>query len=317
MTTPRANSSRRSGFTLVELLTVIGIISLLIGILVPSLSRARDIAKKTKSLAEISAIEKSLEIIYAESKVYPESNSTRQDPINELNGVGGNPRLMGAHWLARAMVGPDTLGPDIAGHFVKDKDKVSTSGTQVVGVQSGGTGVTPDAMRLAERKGSFLEDPKVVMSDMDPRLTQLGAPGTGRLVIVDAFNYPILYYKANPRAKYPFCNTARGDQLGIYDQRDNIAITGGEGDPLASNWDFGGTGLKHGLGVLSPQGTLNVEVPPGSDYKGKRFDDYFHQHQAHETANVIKPYLPETFLLVSPGKDGIYGTDDDPNNFDR
>jgi len=47
---------KRTGFTIVELLTALGIIALMVGLLIPALSMVRRTAKETKQKAQFTTI---------------------------------------------------------------------------------------------------------------------------------------------------------------------------------------------------------------------------------------------------------------------
>ena len=66
-----AGAGTRCGFTLVELLVVISIIALLIGILLPSLRKARDQGKLVKCLAHIRGVSQNAMMFAGERDTFP------------------------------------------------------------------------------------------------------------------------------------------------------------------------------------------------------------------------------------------------------
>jgi len=91
---------KKSGFTLVELLTVLVIIAMLVGLLVPSLSAVRRIAKETKQKAHLAAIDTALTAFRNDYGDYPPSDLTRDGVYSLTEGD-----YCSAQKLAEALLG--------------------------------------------------------------------------------------------------------------------------------------------------------------------------------------------------------------------
>lgn len=285
--------AERNGFTVVELLTVLAIITILVGIFIPTVSFVRNTAKEAKQSVQLTAIDMALMAFKGDYGDYPESN------LNE-----NAEDYCGAQKLAEALVGWDLLGfhPEskfIAANHVDDEGGVydgddNDNLDERIGPYLELT--TANAFTLKQLFGTVTTDLALdtyVLCDSfaAKKVTIVGASKT---IIVNA-GRPILYYKANTVSKdfIPFGNMP---ELKIYNRDDNYELLtlkmGSEGtdDPLA--------------------GRASAGMPLGSflyseDYKLK---------DPKVTARPW-PYRPDSYILISAGVDGLYGTNDDITNF--
>ena len=81
---------RRKGFTLVELLVVIGIIALLIAILMPALQRARDQANRTQCMSNVKQLTTAWLQYATEHKFKIVSSNTGSPNLGDWIGAGNN-----------------------------------------------------------------------------------------------------------------------------------------------------------------------------------------------------------------------------------
>ena len=275
-------SNKKSAFTIVELLTVMSIIVILIGLLVPALNNVRKYAREVRQRAQFHSVGVALEQFNSQFDTFPDSSATGPD---------GQP-YCGAMKLAEAMVGQDLMGfnPD----SVFNSNGMDSRGDQLYGMAN------PD---LSARKGPYLPVENANAYRMDEIYSNYSTQNflPGSIVLCDVFGQvsnktsgqkigmPILYYKAHP-SKMKFDVT--DPESSIYNYLDNQALL-----MLGKPWDTSGV---HRLategatpGARFYENTLNIQV----------------------TTTRI-PYNKDTYILISAGNDGEYGTSDDICNFD-
>ncbi len=320
------------GFTLVELLVVIVIIAILIGLLIPAIGAVRKTARNMSSKATLTAIETGLETFKADGEIggtYPPSFSDLGDTVeNPYAGGPGTIEITGAGLLVWALSGADMLGtPGFRPLGSEETWAESTghSGQYDLYTLNNGQPLHP-------RRGPYVSAEKIEMSQalgdgawvVPEEMQIVGQADATRQypMYLDSYGYPILYWRADPAGR-KMADRVRlsGIDRGIYHYRDNSPLVNtaystaeqpalalnkaqppGEGHRLA--WD--------GSGDDCPTYNWNSNPPILPDYG--TFQRFILDERVQAKA---QPQRADSYLLISPGFDGLYGTDDDIANFEH
>ncbi len=318
-----AISSRRPAFTLVELLTVIAIISLLVGILLPSLKAARDQAKEAKVNTLSHAIDLALEMFKNENERefrrtggYPDSSGYYESATGtwrkDIFFEGGSPNydLYGAHWLPIMLMGYDSDGFIRFRDVPKDKKDLTDEWYTTGDIPRRGLYLSPDEVILVESNK---------LPGQAPTPAETASTRSETKVIVDAFGRPVLYYAANVLASRNNKDIATVDDNvpGIYNFLDNEGFTGNDGLSGGTSNDGFVFSAPH---LISHMGDVDH---PDAEGETPSFVEYIHNHEIGYDASTpadphtrVVPHNRDSYLLITAGRDGIYGNTDDIKNFD-
>jgi prepilin-type N-terminal cleavage/methylation domain-containing protein len=323
-------SRKRPGFTLVELLTVIAIIVLLIGILIPALSSARTQAKQTATSGLIKSVGSGCEMFRGDFKHYPQSRGR-----NPFENASDDISLMGAQWVALQLAGVDSRG------YVNPTIKNDSDDNGRIDHVDWNDWYALNPSRQYTRMGPYASvDAKALRTPIQFRDENPDIPppdamadeaedwSNGRLpFFMDAFGYPVLYYRANPKTTAPFTTgtPTGGDDfvVGQYDQADNAFFTGSDGTdgrwPCVANavgdwWDLSGSGEPHPLGTLGyDEG--DTDWPEARSFAAFVCDANIYDATDKGSGGRVWPHKADSYLLISAGPDALYGTGDDVTNF--
>ncbi|MCP4450721.1 MAG: type II secretion system protein [Planctomycetes bacterium] len=306
------NKSR--GFTIIELLTVMSIIVVLIGLLVPALNKVKRYAMDVSQKAQLHSIDTALALFI--------TNQADDYPDSKAQDVTGAP-YCGAMKLAEAMMGQDLMGFHPESRFRLDGTDGRANPTQIYE-----PGVPNLQDNLKSRQGTSLPEDNAnafrltsiypdlggtlssaanmfVLGDVYKRVDNLGTTGATKI------GMPILYYKADSSGSYHDVNApAQPDRFSnngfIYNVFDNEDIV-----QLGKPWEVDGSQQK--------QHSLSVGLSGISKFYEETENEQIQitSPAAMSSGLSKRPYKADTFILISAGFDGEYGTADDITNFNK
>ncbi len=325
------NKKRTRGFTIIEVLTAVAIVAIMVSILIPAVSKVRKLARNVRQRSQLTAISIGLEVFRNDFGDYPDSS--------ELDGNGEI--YNGSQKLAEAMVGLDYLGfhPD-SGFNVNGKNEVylkdgSLKDIEIYSADADTANWQTKEENLAARKGPYLEPEKANVTKVGDIYGTKGTPGKyttysdfeNSLVLADQFpkknsNYadameelglsqnkkigmPILYFKAN---------TSKIQQRDATNQ--NVPVTTDRIYNWKDNKDL--IDLGYVWNNAPAVGDLSTGALAEND-DNNNLDDFASMviNPKLRVGDREMPYNARSYILISAGEDGIYGTEDDVFNFDK
>ncbi len=284
--------AKRLAFTLVELMTVLAVITILIALLIPAITMVRRMAKETQQKAQLTTIGLAITAFTNDYGDYPPSGATALANLD----------YSGAQKLAEALLGWDLMGFHPNSAFTSD------------GEDGSGNEIYPDPFNpnnsahidnLKERVGPYLEAGTASAFKLEQLFNSVPNLEADTFVLCDVFGVrrittskgetvkagtPILYYRANTASKDHI--TATHYDTRIYNVLDNENLA-----KLGTVTIDGKTGKNHPLADISG----NYEA--------------FYDHITDTKVAAPWPYRPDSYILITAGADGEYGTKDDICNF--
>jgi prepilin-type N-terminal cleavage/methylation domain-containing protein len=344
MMTSQTTISRRAdraGFTLVELLVVLFIIALLAALLLPAVSAVRQNSKVASTKHLLSSLEIACGGYKEDLQGFPPSSVAIGSlvPADQDNDME---TWQGAELLALHLVGALTGIYDGNGSVAGTPDADHTMGRGILFRRGGRESVHGPYVDLARSELSTTIFVDIAVNDESGTFP----PSPARFPpFLDDFGGVIAYHRAGSIQNMAVGDADDASPLGVYRYEDNAAVyatsPGANGvcnnDPFVDDGparsyfppDTEPAGLPPGDDI--PDCTsdaadpderrkarnrfltyiVNPSTDPDQDLTGTWTDNATFQNRR----NLASPHNRDSFLLVSAGPDGIFGSEDDIANF--
>jgi len=325
--------TRRSsgGFTIIELLTVMSIIIILMGVLVPALSKVRRYAKVVTQKGQFHEISKAIELFRNDhSDTYPDSGASDNDPAGPYG-------YCGAMKMCEALLGQDGMGFHPASRFYASG--IGTSPTTGLdtdlypldlctstdpGAYSGASPTNPTLAANIQERTKYIDVENIKATRLQDLYINWSVTGGvsfynsvafqattdtypfafPNAVICDVFQrtisrcngaklgMPVLYYKADPSKMVHDVNTVP-------------AIS----TPNPNIYNFDDNYAITALGC--PWESVQTTAHPM--FTDKRI--FLKEITNTRITTTPRPHNEDGYILLSAGYDNLYGTKDDVFNF--